>query len=287
MLAIRGRDHPVFRLCGYAGLAAALGTCAVVLAARGLPAWGTAVLGVTGVATFLALAMAVKVVTGRESLTYYHHEIAILGACGLALTLAGLPVRAGLDAACLALGAFLACGRIGCLAVGCCHGRPARWGVRYGPTHAKAGFPAELVGVRLAPVQGIEALAAAAITAGGLASVAAGARPGVALVLYVAGYGLARFVLEEIRGDTGRRRLAGFSEAQWTSLVLTTLAVVGAPAHTVLPTAAAATIGLAMVALSVRRRLPVARHAPGREPVPRSSLAGVAVQVRPRRGQAG
>ena len=35
-------------------------------------------------------------------------------------------VAAGLDAAVLGIGAFLAFGRIGCLNAGCCHGRPAR-----------------------------------------------------------------------------------------------------------------------------------------------------------------
>ena len=30
-----------------------------------------------------------------------------------------------LDATALGLGAFLACGRVGCTLAGCCHGRPA------------------------------------------------------------------------------------------------------------------------------------------------------------------
>ena len=80
--------------------------------------------------------------------------------------------------------------------------------------------------MRLAPVQALESVAAAVITAAGLLAVPAGAAPGVALVIYVAAYGVARFALEEWRGDAERRYWRGFSEAQWTSLVLTALAVV-------------------------------------------------------------
>jgi Prolipoprotein diacylglyceryl transferase len=263
-LVVHGRRHSAFRLCGLVGLAAALAVCGAVLAARGVALWGLPLLGATGVATFLALALAVKAVSGRESLTYYHHEIAILATCAIAAEAVGLRVAASLDGVVLGIGAFLACGRVGCLLVGCCHGRPSRRGLRYGPAHAAAGFPAELVGVRLAPVQAVEAGVAAAITAAGVAVVAAGARAGVALLVYVSAYGVARFVLEEWRGDAGRRRLLGFSEAQWTSLALTGLAAVSGPPPRWPAGAAAAAIALAMAALAWRRRRsprPAARDA--------------------------
>jgi prolipoprotein diacylglyceryltransferase len=261
---LHGRPRSAFHLCGVVGLVAALATCTAVLAARGVALWALPLLGATGVATFLGLALAVKVVSGRESLIYYHHEVAILLTCGAAAAAAGLPVLASLDAAVLGIGAFLACGRVGCLLVGCCHGLPARRGVRYGDAHAAAGFPAELVGVRLLPVQGIEAIAAAAITAAGLLAVAAGARPGVPLLLYVSAYGLARFALEEWRGDPGRRRLGGLSEAQWTSLALTAVAAATAPAHRWAAACAAGAIAAAMLVLAWRRRrspLPAKRDA--------------------------
>jgi hypothetical protein len=256
-LVVRGRRRSAFRLCGLVGLAAALAVCAALLAARGIALWALPLLGATGIATFLGLALAVKILSGRESLTYYHHEVAILASCAVAARAAGLPVLASLDAVVLGVGAFLACGRVGCLLAGCCHGRPSRSGVRYGAAHAAAGFPAELVGVRLAPVQAVEAVVAATITAAGVAAVAAGARPGVALLVYVSAYGVARFVLEEWRGDAGRRRLLGFSEAQWTSLGLTALAAVSGPAPRWAATAAAVAIALSMAALaSSRRRSP-------------------------------
>jgi prolipoprotein diacylglyceryltransferase len=39
------------------------------------------------------------------------------------------PIIPYLDVTILVIGIFLVCGRIGCLMVGCCHGKPHRWGV--------------------------------------------------------------------------------------------------------------------------------------------------------------
>ena len=225
-----------------------------MLAARDVEPWALAVFAATGISVFLALALAVKARTGRESLTYYHHEIAILAACALAAELAHLPVLASLDAVVLGIGAFLALGRIGCLHAGCCYGAPARHGVRYGPGHVAIGFPSELSGVRLAPIQAVEAAIAATITLTGIACVAAGTAPGVALAVYVAAYGVARFVLEEFRGDAVRRYALGFSEAQWTSLALVTLAAVSGPSPRAPAALATATIAAGMLALPVWRR---------------------------------
>jgi hypothetical protein len=175
------------------------------------------------VATFLAVAWITKVITGVESLTYYHHEIAVLTVAGLFAAAVGVPVLAHLDVTALGLGAFLALGRIGCLRVGCCHGRPARRGVRYGAIEVEAGFPAYLQGVTLIPVQGIESAAATLIVAAGATWSLLSDTRGIAFSLYVAAYAIVRFALEELRADTARRYLRGLSEAQWTSL-----AVVGA-----------------------------------------------------------
>ena len=107
----------------------------------------------------------------------------------------------------LGIGAFLACGRVGCLLVGCCHGLPRAAASATGTRTPRPASRRSSSACGWLPVQGIEAIAAAAITAAGLLAVAAGAQPGVPLLLYVAAYGLARFVLEEWRGDAGRRRL--------------------------------------------------------------------------------
>jgi hypothetical protein len=150
---------------------------------------------------------------------YYHHEIAVLGVCAATAVLLGGPVLVYLDATALGIGAFLVFGRVGCFMVGCCHGRPHRWGVRYTCAHAHASesLPVALVGVRLFPVQLAEALIAAGIVAAGLALVAAGA-PGDAFAWYVGAYAAARFFLELARGDIARPHWRGFSQPQWLSL---------------------------------------------------------------------
>jgi len=215
-----GRPRSTFRVCGVLGLLASAAAVAPVAAVHRLSAWVPLAMLVTGVATFVALAGAVRWLTGHERLIYYHHEIAVLAAVALLLGLTRQPVAAGLDAAALGLGAFLACGRVGCLSAGCCHGRPAGWGVRYGHEHAKLGLPAGLVGVRLFPLQLVEAALVAGTVAAGLAVVLAGGRPGEAAGLYVVVYAVLRFGLELLRGDPDRRCLAGFSEAQWTGALL-------------------------------------------------------------------
>src|SRR5262249_2645134 len=140
------------------GLALAWVLALALVARRGLPLWPMAVVALAAMATFLALAAVTKVVTGEGRLVYYHPEVAGLAPAGLRLRLLERLVLAYLDAPILGVGAFLACGRIGCLLVGCCHGRPARFGVRYRAEHAAAGFTPYYVGVRLFPVQAVESL---------------------------------------------------------------------------------------------------------------------------------
>jgi prolipoprotein diacylglyceryltransferase len=222
-----GREVSAFRLCGVVGLAGAAGLAGALAAILGASLAVQGLIVGAAVLTFFALAMATKVVTGREALIYYHHEVAVLTVAMAVAAVVGAPVLRHLDATALGLGVFLACGRVGCLMVGCCHGRPApRRGVRYGHAHAGEGFPLHLVGVPLLPVQAVESVAVAGLVAVGVAAVLAGAAPGTGLVVYVTGYAVLRFGLELLRGDEGRRSAAGLTEAQWTSLAL--LAVMAA-----------------------------------------------------------
>jgi hypothetical protein len=211
-----GRRIGAFRLFGWAGLAAATAVALGLAVARGLAPGIELALIAAAVATFLGLAA----LTRRRELVYYHHEIAVLSVTALLAAALGAPVLGHLDATALGLGAFLACGRVGCLHVGCCHGRPARRGMVYGPQHAAAGFPGYLVGLPLAPVQAVEAIGVLALVCLGSALVALGAPAGAGFALYVGGYALLRFPLELARGDAGRRWWRGLSEAQWTSLAL-------------------------------------------------------------------
>ncbi len=229
-IAFLGQRLPAFRLCGYAGLVCAMALSQALVIDRGLSPWVMMLLTGTAVATFLTLAMLTKIASGREQLTYYHHEIAVLATSAAVLALLGLPLLPYLDATLLGVGVFLACGRLGCLLTGCCHGRLAPWGVCYTAEHAHQGFPGYLVGLRLFPVQAVESLAAFAIVVVGSRLVAAGAAPGAALAWYVAAYGVVRFALEFLRGDADRRYWRGVSEAQWTSLLLVTGAFLAARA---------------------------------------------------------
>jgi len=215
-----------FHVCGTVGFALSLATWFGVTWLRGLSLGMMAMLVASGVATFLGFALLTKIIQGEEELIYYRHEIVVLLVAALVLWLAGQPLLAYLEIALLGVGVFLACGRVGCFLVGCCHGRPHSFGVRYGAEHADAGFPKELVGVRLLPVQLFEAAAVTAIVALGVAMVSRQAAPGTVLAWYSIVYGVIRFSLEFLRGDGARRYYGSFSEAQWTTLAL--MGLVGA-----------------------------------------------------------
>src|SRR5207245_1306570 len=93
--------------------------------------------------------------------------------------------------------------------------------VRYGPEHVGLGLPAHYCGVPLFPVQAVEATWALAVVVTGTTAVIRGVQPGEGLVIYVVGYALGRWVIELVRGDDVRPEHAGFTSAQWTSVVLT------------------------------------------------------------------
>ncbi|CAN7510845.1 prolipoprotein diacylglyceryl transferase [Variovorax sp. LjRoot84] len=219
-LVLFGRRVHSFRACGVMGLLLATALALALTAHAGLSQVVAAGLLATGLITFLVLAMATKALTGNETLIYYHHEVAILLCAAAVLSAFGLPVLPYLDLNALWLGVFLSCGRGGCLMVGCCHGRPHHWGVRYSEEHAAEGFPACYVGVRLFPVQAIEALVVLSIVAAGTWQFLQDRPAGTVLSTYVVTYSAVRIWLEELRGDGARPYWGRFSEAQWTSLVL-------------------------------------------------------------------
>lgn len=253
------RATSAFHVCGLTGLALALGLAATLTVHLGLSLWVLAAMAGTAVLTFLALAMVTKIILGEEQLIYYHHEVAILATVTLVLALLGEPVLRYLDVTILGVGTFLLCGRVGCFMVGCCHGRPCRWGVRYRPEHADAGFTRYYVGTRLFPIQLVESCWVLATVLVGVGLVVGGAAPGAALAWYVIVYDIGRFGFEFVRGDPARPYRGGFSEGQWTSLLLM-LVVVGAelagavPPHT-WHVAATAGVVLVMVTVAARRRV--------------------------------
>jgi len=218
---LRGMHGSAFQFCGYMGVVVAI-VLAMILVSRVGLSYSTmsGIIG-TAVATFFGLVMATKIITAEERIIYYHHEIAVVIMAALFLRMTHKPPLPYLDITILGIGTFLTFGRIGCLMVGCCHGRPYRWGVRYGQEHADAGFPNYLVGVRLFPIQAVESLWVLCTVAVGTYFVWTGRPPGTALAWYVITYDVGRFASEFARGDADRSYWFGFSQPQWLSLLLT------------------------------------------------------------------
>jgi hypothetical protein len=253
------RFWPAFQVCGLTGLMLAILLTMTLVTYRGLSPWIMAGITLAAVGASLALAMATKIVTGEEKLIYYHHEIAVMVAVALLLWLVQQPLLPYLDITILGVGTFLVCGRLGCLMVGCCHGRPHRWGVCYRNEHAAAGFTPYFVGVRLFPIQAVESVWVLGTVLVGSVFVLNNYPPGEALAWYVIAYDIGRFGFEFLRGDPARPYHWGFSEAQWTSLFLIWL-VVGAELMgglTFHPWHAGAAAGMILIMITVvfNRRL--------------------------------
>lgn len=115
-------------------------------------------------------------------------------------------------------------GRLGCLAAGCCYGRPTAlaWGVTF--SDSRSMVPHDLLGVPLHPTQLYEAFGAVLTTAllyrFVLLPVEQGRkRHGSVTAWYFIAYGLLRFFVESLRGDTVPLAL-GLSVAQAISLII-------------------------------------------------------------------
>ena len=117
-----------------------------------------------------------------------------------------------------------ALGRLGCLAAGCCAGKPSAlpWAVRF--TDPEALVPQTLLGVPLHPVQFYESTAdllVAGLAWRLLGGVESGRLPrGTAWAGYLAAYGGARFLLEFFRGDDRGQGLFGLPPSQVLALLL-------------------------------------------------------------------
>ena len=218
---------PAFQAFGSTGLVLAIGTTIALVVFLGLSPWIMIGLICLSMLTFLGLAMVTKIMTGEEQLIYYHHEIAIMIVAALFLKIICQPVLPYLDITVLGIGAFLVCGRIGCLMVGCCHGRPHQWGVCYCHEHVDAGFTPYYEGVRLFPIQAVESVWVLFIVATGSILVLTTRLPGEALAWYVVNYDIGRFIFEFARGDAERPYYGGFSQGQWISVFLMGAVAVG------------------------------------------------------------
>ncbi len=253
------RDWPAFQICGYAGVLVAIALVTTLVGKAGLSYWVMDAITVSAVATFLALVFATKMITGEERIIYYHHEMAVMLVAGGVAWLFQRPALPYLDVTILGIGAFLACGRIGCLMVGCCHGRPFAWGICYREEHAREGFAPYLVSVRLFPIQAVESLWVALAVITGVIFVFQGRPPGTVLAWYTVTYGAGRFCLEFARGGSDRPYTLGFSQAQWLSLwlmlVLIAAEIQGLIAFTAWHAAVVACVILIGFSVAVHRKL--------------------------------
>jgi phosphatidylglycerol:prolipoprotein diacylglycerol transferase len=118
-------------------------------------------------------------------------------------------------------------GRLGCLAAGCCYGRPTDvpWAIVFTNPLAAANVGTPL-GVPLHPTQIYEAGAELLILALLLATERKGRQfPGRTFWAYIFMYAVSRFIIEMYRGDP-RGEVLGFSTSQFISLVLGPLSVI-------------------------------------------------------------
>jgi hypothetical protein len=254
-----------YQVCGYTGLVLAILLAMTLAAYSGLSL--SIMAGVIGVAmlTFLGLAMVTKIITGEERIIYYHHQIAVIVMAAVFLNILSQPVLVYLDMMILGVGVFLVVGRIGCFMVGCCHGRPYKWGVRYRKEHVDAGFTPYYVGVRLFPIQAVESLWVLGVVLTGILFVLGGRPPGQTLAWYIITYSIGRFCFEFARGDPERTYCWGFSEAQWTSVILMCAVVWAEVAGTLIfhtwHIIVTAVIVLTIIAVALIRRFrPTAKH---------------------------
>jgi len=200
------------------------------------------------IAFILVVAVATAIV-GHEWIVFYQTAIAGVVTTAISGAIAGASTWRLLDVAVLGIGAFLVFGRLGCFAVACCHGRPARVGVVYGADHVVAGFWPRWRGRRLFPIQLVESAASLGLVIAGLLLSDV---PGRAAIVYADGYAAVRFALELVRGDPLRPFVGGLSEAQWWSLAVTAALAIAWPSPWTL--VAALALVIAAVSLIVRRR---------------------------------
>lgn len=195
---VGGRRVPAFRSLGIIGYHLAVLVLLATALRTGVPLLTT--LGVGGVAalSFFGWGLLRRTVTRRETLVLLEY-VWVAYACvgGLAwLVASGDAAVRVVDLFSVAVGPFLAFGRLGCATVGCCHGYPCGVGLRYGPEH---GLPRRLTDRRLFPVQLLEAAALLLITAVAFALVPGSA--GTATVWFLASYAVVRFGLQRLRAD--------------------------------------------------------------------------------------
>jgi hypothetical protein len=78
---------PAFQVCGYTGLGLAIVLSLTLVIQLSLSLWVMVQIILAAVLMFLGLVMATKIITGRESIINYHHQIAVMVVAAILLKL--------------------------------------------------------------------------------------------------------------------------------------------------------------------------------------------------------
>ncbi len=246
------RGLSTYTVLGFTGYGVASIVAAFVMWAWQLPLVDRLIAMIAPPLAFLAIVKITRIVIGYERIVFYQTAVAGVTAVAVISALAGAHTARLVDVATLGVGIFLVFGRIGCHSVACCHGRPARFGVVYGTEHARLGFWSRWVGRRLWPVQLAESGISLALVI--VAFIVGWGRSGLPALIFIVGYGVARFLLELLRGDAARPHAFGISEAQWTSTATLIACAIWRPSMVTLVAAAALVVGVAVLASRNKRR---------------------------------
>jgi hypothetical protein len=214
------RRGTTFRAWGYFGLICSLAITGPLATHLFLSTWTILGILASAVLMFLGRVMFSRMVGRAQPLVFYRDFITVIGVASLLLWLTRQPVLPYLDVTVIGISAFVACGRVGCLMVGCCHGRPATFGICYRERNVTASFPPQFFGVRLFPVQALESFWLVCIVAVGSYQTWNHYVPGTSIGWFIVAYCPARFFLEFARWRPGNSYHRGLSEAQWTSVLL-------------------------------------------------------------------
>jgi len=216
----------VFKLLGIVGYILGVSEASLFGYMMGLSVSVIALLAVLAIVFFLVTTKIKEWLWHDAGLVYYQQHIVLIGGIWFVLYILDLPVYAYLDAVALGLGSCLAAGRIGCAMAGCCHGRPARWGIYYRPTGVYSGIPLAYKGVPVFPVQLIESFGVLVILGIAVVLRLKSESDGVLFFCFSGAYNGLRFVLEFRRGDVDRLFFTGLSRAQWTAIGLSWLLLI-------------------------------------------------------------
>lgn len=191
------RRVPAFRSLGVLGYHVAV-VVLILTALRTGVSLGVALIvaAIAAALGFFGWALVRRAITKHETLVVMEHVWIAYGLIALFAWAIQAPIAPVFDVFSVGVATFLGFGRLACATVGCCHGYPSRFGITYGPDHR---LPARLTGVRLFPVQLIEAGVLFLISF--TAFLCTAARPGAATVWFLASYAVARFGLQRLRFD--------------------------------------------------------------------------------------